>query len=159
VGLFDLVRGLIPGAAATDAFGRGTRLLEHRRLEDAAAAFDEAMAETEDPRQIARIWNKRAIIAVRLDDLPAAVDALIAAFEAEPRTASAIVTLGNLLLESGDVDEAVAHYEYALLIDPDDAAAHHNLGVAMVKRGRRAKAVGLFRKAARLESRSKRGRG
>ncbi len=159
MGLFDLVRRLVPGDDATDPFKRGTRLLEHRRLDDAAAAFDEAMAAAADSAQVARVWNKRAIIAIGRGDQPGAVAALIAAFEAEPRTPSAIVTLGNLLLESGDLDEAVAHYEYALLIDPDDAAAHHNLGVAMHKLGRRGKAVGLLRKAARLESRSKRSRG
>ncbi|HEV3089684.1 MAG TPA: tetratricopeptide repeat protein, partial [Candidatus Elarobacter sp.] len=63
---------------------------------------------------------------------------------------------GNLLLEHGDVDEAIAHFEYAILIDDAYAPAYHNLGVALHRNGRRGEAVRMLRKATRLESRMKR---
>jgi len=71
------------------------------------------------------------------------------------RSAAAITTIGNLLLEDGALDEAIAHYEYALLIDAEYAPAYHNLGVALHRSGRRVESVRMLRKATRLEGRKK----
>ena len=65
-----------------------------------------------------------------------------------------MTTIGNLLLEEGAVAQAIAHYEYAILVEDDYAAAYHNLGVALHRRGRRGEAVRMLRKATRLESRN-----
>ncbi len=135
---------------------RGTHLLERGRLDAAAAAFDEALAAASRSAEIAAVRNKRAIVAIRRLDLARAVDELIAALEADPRSAAAITTVGNLLLESGALDEAIVHYEYALAVDDAYAPAYHNLGVALHRSGRRREAVGMLRKATRLEGRIRR---
>ncbi len=100
--------------------------------------------------------NKRAVLAVRRGDRDIAVAELVLALDAEPRSAAAITTVGNLLLEDGALDEAVVHYQYAILIDDAYAPAYHNLGVALHRGGRRGEAVRMLRKATRLEARMKR---
>ena len=153
---FDRLRRLVPGRASSDPFVRGTRELERGRLDAAEAAFTEALGPAATVAQIAAVRNKPAIVAIHRLDRDGAIDQLILACEADPRSVAAITTLGNLLLEDGDVDEAIAHYEYALLIDDGYAPAYHNLGVALHRTGRRGEAVRMLRKATRLEGRIKR---
>jgi tetratricopeptide (TPR) repeat protein len=156
VAFFDRLRRLVPGAPAPGPFARGVRELERGRLDAAALAFDEALAESTAPEDVAAIRNKRAIVAIRRRELARAIEELVEALEADPRSAAAITTIGNMLLEDRALDEAMAHYEYALLIDADYAPACHNLGVALHRSGRRVESVRMLRKATRLESRMKR---
>jgi tetratricopeptide (TPR) repeat protein len=156
VAFFDRLRRLVPGRAPSEPFARGAHELDRGRLDRAEAAFDEALAAARTGAEIALVHNKRAVIAVRRRDRERAVSELICALEADPRCAAAITTVGNLLLEDGDVDEAVAHYEYAILVDDQYAPAYHNLGVAFHRSGRRGDAVRNLRKATRLEGRIRR---
>ena len=59
--------------------------------------------------------------------------------------------LGNLLLERGQVNEAVAHFQKALALQPDEAMAHYNFGVALVQKGQIDEAIGQYQEALRLE--------
>jgi len=156
VAFFDRLRRLVPGRAPSEPFARGTRALDRGRLEAAEAAFAEALPAARTAAEVALVRNKRAIVAIQRRDLERAVDELICALEADPRSAAAITTIGNMLLESGDVDEAVAHYEYAILVDDSYPTAYHNLGVAFHRTGRRGEAVRMLRKATRLEGRIRR---
>ncbi len=153
---FDRLRRLVPGRPPSYPFARGAYELDRGRLDRAEAAFAEALAESPPARDVAAILNKRAIIAIRRHDMVRAIEELIAALEADPRSVAAITTIGNLLLEDGAVDEAIAHYQYALIIDDAYAPAYHNLGVALHRSGRKAEAVRMLRKATRLEGRMKR---
>jgi len=157
VPLFDRLRRLLPGRTPSPPFVCGTQALAQWRLDVAEAAFDDALSQTPDPSEIARIRNKLAIVALRRDGVAAAVDQLILALEANPRSPEAITTVGNLLLEDGALDDAIAHYECALRIDDAYAPAYHNLGVALRTCGRRGEAVRMLRKATRLEARITRG--
>jgi tetratricopeptide (TPR) repeat protein len=156
VAFFDRLRRLVPGRPPSYPFARGAYELDRGRLDRAEAAFAEALAESPPARDVAAILNKRAIIAIRRRDMVRAIEELIAALEADPRSVAAITTIGNLLLEDGAVDEAIAHYQYALIIDDAYAPAYHNLGVALHRSGRKAEAVRMLRKATRLEGRMKR---
>jgi len=122
----------------------------------AEAAFADALAASPPADKAAAIRNKRAIVAIKRGERPRAVDELIAALDADARCAAAITTVGNLLLEDGAAGEAIANYEYALLIDTEYGPAYHSLGVALLRAGRRREAVGMLRKATRLEGRMKR---
>lgn len=150
---FDRLRRLVPGRPPSEPFARGTHALARGRLDRAEAAFAEALAVARSRAEVAVVHNKRAIVAIRQRDRELAVAELVAALEADPRCAAAITTVGNLLLEDGHVDEAVAHYEYAILVDDRYAPAYHNLGVAFHRSGRRGDAVRMLRKATRLEGR------
>ena len=153
---FDRLRDLLPGTVPFGPLDRGARDLDRGRLEAADAAFAEALALAETPAAVALARNKRAIVAIRRGERDRAIAELILALEAEPRSAAAITTVGNLLLEDGAFDEAIVHYEYAIIIDDDYAPAYHNFGVALHRAGRRAEAVRMLRKATRLEGRIKR---
>lgn len=153
---FDLVRRMVPGRPPSEPFARGVHALARGRLDQADAAFAEALARAARPGERAEALNKRAIVAIRRKDREAAVALLVAALEADPRGVAAIVTIGNLLLEDGAADDAILHYEAALRIDDAYAPAYHNLGVALHRLGRRGEAVRNLRKATRLEGRMKR---
>jgi tetratricopeptide (TPR) repeat protein len=156
VGFFDRLRRLLPGRVPAEPFARGAFALERGQLSLAQAAFDEALATAGSPAQIAVVRNKRAIVAIKRGDRTAAIEELILALEADPRGVAAITTVGNLLLEDEQLEDAIGHYEYALLVDPDYAPAYHNLGVAFHRTGRKREAVRMLRKATRLEARIKR---
>jgi tetratricopeptide (TPR) repeat protein len=97
------------------------------------------------------VLNERAVAAIRAGERETAVALLTAALEADARSVRTIVNVGNLLLEDGAIDDAIAHYEAALLLDERYAPAHHNLGVALHRRGDRAASVRHLRRATRLE--------
>jgi len=67
-----------------------------------------------------------------------------------PNSWMAHVNLGNLLLQKGKVDEAIAHYKNALQISPDSAQAHDNLGNALLQEGNVAEAITHYKKALQI---------
>ena len=69
------------------------------------------------------------------------------AVAADPKNYRAITNLGNLALEAGDVDAAIAAYEKALTLNDSFGNAHHNLGVAYRRKGQVGKSVRSLRKA------------
>lgn len=56
----------------------------------------------------------------------------------------------SVLDRMGRRDEARAHYERALALDPESPDAHNNLGIALAQSGRLAEAVPEFEAALRL---------
>ncbi len=156
VAFFDRLRRLVPGRPSSEPFVVGTRELARGRLDAAETAFTAALGMSATAAQAAAARNKLAVVAIHRLDRDGAIDQLVLAFEADPRSPAAMTTVGNLFLEDGDVDEAIVHYEYALLIDDGYAPAYHNLGVALHRKGRRGEAVRMLRKATRLEGRIKR---
>jgi tetratricopeptide (TPR) repeat protein len=76
-----------------------------------------------------------------------------AALESVETYPPALTNLGNLYLESGDVDAAIAHYQRAIASDRDYAIAYLNLGVAYKRLGRVDEGVRALREAQRLEQR------
>jgi superkiller protein 3 len=68
-----------------------------------------------------------------------------------PGSWMARVNLGNLLLQKGKVDEAIAHYKNALQISPDSAQAHDNLGNALLQEGKVDEAITHLQKALQIK--------
>ncbi|MEE8532402.1 MAG: tetratricopeptide repeat protein, partial [Alphaproteobacteria bacterium] len=62
------------------------------------------------------------------------------------------INLGNALRGLGRYDDAIAHYEKALAIRPDYAAARIDLGVALQEQGRLSAAIEQYERALTLES-------
>ena len=58
--------------------------------------------------------------------------------------------LGLVLQGSGKVSEAIAHYEQALRIEPDDAEAHNNLGLVLQGSGKVSEAIAHYKQALRI---------
>lgn len=69
------------------------------------------------------------------------------AVAADPKNYRAMTNLGNLALEAGDIDAAIAAYERALALNDSFGNAHHNLGVAYRRKGEVGKSVRALRKA------------
>jgi tetratricopeptide (TPR) repeat protein len=60
-------------------------------------------------------------------------------------------SLGEALLNTGKVSEAIGHYEQALQIQPDYAEVHNNFGNALVKEGKLRDAIGHYEQALRIQ--------
>jgi predicted Zn-dependent protease len=100
------------------------------------------------------LFNKRGVARIGLQRREDARADFDAALEAKPSFAPAIVNLGNLLLEAGELDGAITAYERAIACDADYAVAYFNLGVAYKRKGRVAEGVRALRQAQRLEGRA-----
>jgi tetratricopeptide (TPR) repeat protein len=101
------------------------------------------------------LLNKRGVASMGLELPECARADFSAALEAQAHYAPALTNLGNLLLESGRVNEAIAHYERAIASDCEYAVAYLNLGVAYKRAGRIAEGVRALRRAQQLEERSR----
>ncbi len=75
---------------------------------------------------------------------------LMDALDAE-RDAEALFLIGNDRYTSGRRDEALAAYDRALALDPNDAAAWYNKGVALAALGRRDEALAAYDRALALD--------
>jgi lipoprotein NlpI len=103
------------------------------------------------------LLNKRGVARIGKGALQAAREDFDAALELAPAHAPALTNLGNLLLEQGDVDGAIARYHAAIAADREYAIAYLNLGVAYKKSGRIAEGVRALREAQRLEQKARKG--
>lgn len=88
-------------------------------------------------------------MAVLSSDSAEALARFDAALVRDPYHLRALTNRGNLKLEAGDVDGAIADYEAALRVDDGFANAHHNLGVAYRRKGQISKSVAALRRAQR----------
>lgn len=69
------------------------------------------------------------------------------AIELDPSHSDALVNLGRLLQERGELDAAVALYRRAIEAEPDYATAYFNLGVVMEELGETDAAIEAYQKS------------
>ena len=135
---------LTPYELALDALARG-------RFSEALQRLDVLLQDgTLTGERRAAVTNKRGVALVSLHRPEDARGAFEACLELKPRYAPALVNLGNLHLEAGDIDAAVARYQAAIAADDRYAPAHHNLAVAYKRLGRTADSVRELRRAHKL---------
>lgn len=133
-------------------FELALRDMAHHRYEEALVRLDALLADLQLPApERAAAANKRGVALVELRRTDEARAAFEQALQIVPKFAPALVNMGNLHLESGEMEEAIALYESAVLSDEHYALAHHNLGVAYKRLGRTGDAVRELRRAHRLE--------
>lgn len=101
------------------------------------------------------LLNKRGVARIGLESREEARGDFQATLAVQPRHAPALTNLGNLSLEGGDLDSAIAYYERAIACDAEYPIAYLNLGVAYKKAGRIAEGVRALRQAQRLEDRAR----
>lgn len=111
----------------------------------------EGNAGTGPPRERAFLFNKRGVARVGMRRLDLARADFTAALECVGGYPPALTNLGNLLLEDGQLEAAIARYEAAIAADPDYAIAYLNLGVAYKRAGRVGESVRALRRAQRIE--------
>jgi tetratricopeptide (TPR) repeat protein len=72
--------------------------------------------------------------------------------EQNPRSPSAHINVGGLLLDQGETQSAISEFNKALKLDPDIELAHYNLGLAYEDLGDYTKAVTEYRRAIDLNA-------
>jgi tetratricopeptide (TPR) repeat protein len=77
------------------------------------------------------------------------------AVAAYPRASKAQNSLANVLVQLGRPNEAIAHYDLAIQIDPDYKEGHHNLGLTLAGRGDVEGAKREYTEALRIDPRYK----
>ena len=55
------------------------------------------------------------------------------------------------MVETGKIEEAIAHYEQAVRIRPDFAEAHNNFGTALAQTGKIEEAIAQYEQALRIK--------
>ena len=68
-----------------------------------------------------------------------------------PKASVPLSVLGSILLDLGKFEEAVANYQQALRIDPDNSLDHCNLGRALSSLGRLEEALAAFLESLRIK--------
>ncbi|MEO6836166.1 MAG: tetratricopeptide repeat protein [Candidatus Tumulicola sp.] len=128
---------------------RALALLRRRDFEGAERELTALLLDHPDDR--AFLLNKRGVARVGMKRLELAREDFTAALACAANYPPALTNLGNLLLEAGQNEAAIARYEAAIRANPDYAAAHLNLGVAYKRAGRIDEAVRSLRRAQRLD--------
>ncbi|MGA8576110.1 MAG: tetratricopeptide repeat protein [Candidatus Cybelea sp.] len=136
-------------------FACALRALDRREFARAEVALSQLLAtQGLDARERAFLLNKRGVARIYLKLRELARADFAKALQADAGHAPALTNLGNLLLEDGEVDAAIAAYERAIKSDGDYAIAYLNLGVAYKRAGRIDDGVRALRHAQRLEQRA-----
>ncbi len=121
----------------------------------AERCYAEALDAACSDRERSIVHNRRGLLELARGDTTAADAAWATALAVYPACVPALVNSANRLLEAGDLRAAIERYESATRLDPDYPEAHHNLGVAYKRAGRRREAVRELRRATGLERRRK----
>lgn len=82
------------------------------------------------------------------------LDALQALLKSEPKNAEAWVSLGNLQINRGDMDEAVKAYQEAVKVNPDYPEGYYRIGQVYLAQGKTDEAIKNWEKFLALESTS-----
>ena len=133
-----------PRAAALDSLERGD-------FEGAQHELTRLLVSETAPAERAFLLNNRGVARVAVAARDAARDDFTASLACVPRYAPALTNLGNLFLEDGEIDAAIARYEEAIAADAAYSLAYVNLGAAYKRAGRFAEAVRVLRQAQRLD--------
>ncbi len=124
------------------------------RYAQAVTRLDEILANANAPApERAAAANKRGVALRELRRVDEARASFEQALDILPNFAPALVNIGNLHLEAGEMEKAIRYYESAIRSDDENALAHHNLGVAFKRLGRTGDSVRELRRAHRLEGR------
>ena len=73
------------------------------------------------------------------------------ALQINPDHAKAHNSLGNALLQKGNVDEAIAQYQMALQINPHSEEACYNFGNALLRQGKVDEAIAQYQRALEIK--------
>jgi predicted O-linked N-acetylglucosamine transferase (SPINDLY family) len=132
------------GAAAGDPVARGKRALAAGRLDEAVAAFLEALEREQNAPET--LFNLGVALAQQ-KNFSAAADAFRGATLLKPDFAEAHANLGAAWRSLGRFDAAEASLRTALRLAPDHGGAQANLGLLVFDQGRTAEAIAVYDRA------------
>lgn len=88
-----------------------------------------------DRQALALFYNNNGSSALMADDRQRAYLNFVAALKQAPDLEMLWVNLGVLFRHNGQIDQAIAVYQWALMLNPNYHSAHHNLSVIYQSRG------------------------
>jgi protein O-GlcNAc transferase len=127
---------------------RGNELFELKRLDEALASYDRALALKPD---YAEVLSNRGLVLQELKRFDEALASYDHALAIKPDYASAFNNRGNALQELKRLDEALSNYDHALALKPDYAEAHFNRGNVLQRLGRYGEALSSYDRAIALK--------
>ena len=148
--LFLVAAAPVPSADAKAAFDRGERALAEGRLDQAIAAYKEALSRT--PGYAAAL-NGMGLALFKQDKKPEAITQFRAATASDPSFALAWSNLGFAARKMGDGPTAVAAYEKYVQLAPDDPDGTYGLAESYRMTGDSAKAVAAYEQYVAREKR------
>jgi len=116
-------------------------------LDRAEKGFDEALKL--DPKHVKSLINWSRVLLDR-NQPDAAVEKLTLAGELDSKSGVVKRLLGRAYHAQGKIDDAVAAYREAIVIDPQDSWAMNNLGLLFLDQGRAEDALPLLARAVEL---------
>jgi tetratricopeptide (TPR) repeat protein len=135
--------------SADDALSRGLQAHAGGKLDEATAAYFEALAK--DPKNKFAFYNLGVI--AQGQNRPAAAESFYRlAIEQDARMGSALFNLAIVRALAGANQEAADLYRRVIAIDPNYAAAHFNLGLVLRLLGQNAEAEQELTKARQLDA-------
>ena len=105
---------------------------------------------TQNVPKPARQAFDRATKLTQEQKIAAATEQLLTAIKLFPEYFEAHLQLGNIFLQSGQFDQAIAELDKAREINPNDERTYQSFGLVLMKRKNYAVAVAVFSEAARL---------
>jgi protein O-GlcNAc transferase len=135
---------LSDAASNTALLNRALELHRAGRLGDAAAIYEEILAENAAHADALHLLG---LVRSRDNDFDTAIRLIRAAIERDPENPIYLGNLGNVYKDAGRVDDAVGAYRKALALDPGYAEIHNNLGYVLQLRGEMDDAIAHYRKA------------
>jgi tetratricopeptide (TPR) repeat protein len=138
------------GVEAQDAASRAAALQRQGHLDEAAAAYRQALALQPDSAEVA---CNLGVSLAGLKRWAEACDAYRLALRLRADFPEVACNLGNALKEMGQIAEAIAAYRQAMELRPDFAEAHFNLGNTYHDQGEHREAIEAFRQALAIRPR------
>lgn len=151
----DRERRAAAHAELTEIFNQGVDHLNSGRFQEAADAFQQALAkDNEQPS----IWANLGNAYHRLRQFDQAVEAYQKAVNLKPEEAGFHQNLGTIYADMGDLDKAREEYEKAAslsaMLNPREAAVNYfNMGVTFINAGRSNEAIEALEKAVKADPR------
>lgn len=140
--------GPAKASPAQAAIAKGAKALEANDVKGARSAFDDAMKL--DPEN-GEIFYYLGVVAEKQNDRAAAERNYRAALGKKPDLVEAATNLGALLIDGGQIDEAIAVLRKAAGLRKDQATLHANLALALaMKGGAEAESAKSFDEAVKL---------
>jgi tetratricopeptide (TPR) repeat protein len=142
--------GAAPTPQARAAFERGEQALAADQLQQAEAAYREAIAASPD---YAAAINGLGSVYFKLSKRPEAIAQFRAAIAADPKFALAYFNLGYATRRTGDFAAAAEAYEAYTRLKPEDPDGFYGLGESYRQLGQREKAIAAYEQYVQREKR------
>jgi tetratricopeptide (TPR) repeat protein len=126
---------------------RADELMDQQKYDKALAAFNKALEKNPSHPVI---LSQRGVLFLHMNKKKRCLEDLDSALALEPDNSYRYSSRAYAKDFFGDLDGAIADYEIAVQLDPEDAVAHNNLGLLLEKKGYQAKAQEKFYRADKL---------